>query len=309
MAVHAPIRLMFLGFGEAASLFATGFAAGALKELAAYAPSVHGGTGAKRLHERAALSGTRLVSDLAAFSAANWIFAMVPPAQALNAARAVSPHLAQGAIYVDFSSAAPRHKIEAAASIESAGAHYVDAAIIGSVPASGHQVPVIASGAHAETFAASFTPLGMDISILGSAIGAAAGTKLVRSILAKGLEALYVEALVVAERSDITQEVLDSFCAFLDARTARATAEILLKSHVVHAARRADEVLMARELVLEAGIPPIMTDAIINLMRQTAESRATERAGRRQPASLNHALDILEAELPGAAQQDTETAR
>lgn len=297
--VRQPTHLQFLGFGEAASLFATGFAAQGLT-LSAYDPSVNGGPGEALLRDRAARSGTALLPGLDAFSDAEWIFAMVPPAKARIAATDVAPHLTADAFYVDFSSASPADKRAAADIVGASGARYVDAGIIGSVPASGHRVPVIASGPDVPAFRDAFAPFGMDIALVGDEIGIAAGTKLVRSILAKGLEALYVEALVVAERSGVTEKVLDSFCAFLDARSARETAALLLKSHVVHAARRADEVLMSRDLVLEAGVSPLMTDAIIGVMKRTAETSAAERVGRRQPDSLEEALAVLETELPGS---------
>ncbi|WP_165867643.1 NAD(P)-dependent oxidoreductase [Mesorhizobium sp. DCY119] len=301
MDVTRPVRLMFLGFGEAASLFAKGFADAGLARLSAYDPSVEGGPGEALLRDRAASSGTVLLPGREAFSDADWVFAMVPPAKARVAAADVAPHLKAGAFYVDFSSASPADKRAAADIVGARGTRYVDAGIIGSVPASGHRVPVIASGPAASAFRDVFTSYGMDIALVGGEIGTAAGTKLIRSILAKGLEALYVEALVVAERSGVTEEVLDSFCAFLDARSARETAALLLRSHVVHAARRADEVLMSRELVLEAGVSPFMTDAIISVMQQTAGTSSAERAGRRQPDSLEDALAVLETELPGSA--------
>ncbi len=294
-------RLMFVGFGEAASLFAKGFAQQGVERLAAYSPSVHGGPGEAVLRDRAAQAGTTLLSGPEQFSDAEWIFAMVPPVRAREAAASVGPHLVSGTFYVDFSSAAPADKRAAAEIVSAGGGRYIDAGIIGSVPTSGHRVPVIASGADAGVFRDTFASLGMDITLVGDAVGVAAGTKLVRSILAKGLETLYVEALVVAERSGVTGEVLDTFCAFLDARSARDTAAILLKSHVVHAARRADEVSLARDLVLEAGVEPIMTDAIIRVMRQTAATSAADRVGRRQPGSLEEALAVLETELPGSA--------
>lgn len=300
MDVSRPARLMFLGFGEAASLFARGFADAGLVQLSAYDPSVAGGSGEALLRDRAAASGTVLLPDWDAFSDADWVFAMVPPAKARIAAADVAPYLKAGTFYVDFSSASPADKREAADIVGVRGASYVDAGIIGSVPASGHRVPVIASGPSASEFSDVFIPHGMDIALVGNEIGTAAGTKLIRSILAKGLEALYVEALVVAERSGVTKEVLDSFCAFLDARSARETAALLLRSHVVHAARRADEVLMSRDLVLEAGVSPFMTDAIISVMQQTAGTSSAERVGRRQPDNLEDALAVLETELPGS---------
>lgn len=299
-----PVALKFLGFGEAASLFAAGLAQEGLEGLAAYDIAVHGGPGEALLRERARSSGTALLDDRSGFSGALWVFAMVQPGVAEQAARETAPHLAPGAFYVDFSSASPKRKQAAAAAVAAHGGRYVDAGIIGSVPASGHRVPIFASGPDAAAFRDAFAVFGMDITLAGDVVGAAAGIKLVRSVLAKGLEALYVEALVAARRAGVAGEVLDSFCAFLDARPAHATAALLLQSHVVHAARRAEEVEMSRDLVVEAGLDPVMTDAIAGIMRRTAATGAAARAGGRQPATMDEALAILDEALARAAAND-----
>ena len=298
-------RLMFLGFGEAATEFARGLAATGLSDLAAYDVAIHGGKGEALLRERAAASGTALLTSQEGFAEADVIFAMVQPAVTKIAAEAAAPHLQAGAYFVDFSSASPSIKQAAAIVIEESGAHYVDAGITGSVPTSGHRVPIVMAGAKAAEVAALFTPREMVINIVGDKVGAASGLKLVRSILAKGMEALYAEALMVARRNDIADDVLDSFCAFLDPRPAHDTAAILLRSHVVHAARRADEVSMSRDMVIEAGISPHMTDAIIAVMQETAATGIANTLGGRQPADTTAALDALDKAL-SAQQQSAE---
>lgn len=304
MTAGRAIRLKFLGFGEAASLFAGGLAPAGIEGLAAYDVAVHGGAGEAILRERAAATGTTLMESRDGFADADWVFAMVQPSITEIAAREIAPHLRPGIVYVDFSSASPKRKQAASELIAASGAVYIDAGIIGSVPASAHRVPIVAAGDGAVTFRQVFTPLGMDITPVGDTIGAAAGIKLIRSVLAKGLEALYVEALVVAERSGVTAQVLDSFCAFLDARPAQATAALLVQSHIVHAARRADEVTMSRDMVLEAGVSPSMTDAIVEVMQRTARTGVADRIGRRQPESLEKALELLDRELPDTRSGD-----
>lgn len=288
---------MFLGFGEAATEFARGLSAAGFADLAAYDVAVHGGRGEPLLRERASETGTALLTDRAGFADADVVFAMIQPSVTARAAGETAPHLKSGALYIDFSSASPAVKQTAAALIEASGAAYVDAGIIGSVPTSGHRVPVVLSGARASDVAALFTPHGMQIDVVGSDVGAAAGIKLIRSILTKGMEALYAEALVVARRAGVSAEVLDTFCGFLDARPAQDTASILVRSHVIHAARRADEVAMSREMVIEAGVSPLMTDATIAVMRATAATGIADTFGGRQPGELDTALDALDAAL------------
>lgn len=297
-----PTRLGFLGFGEAASLFAAGLSRAGLDGICAYDIAVHGGPGETLLHARAADAGVRLIPGCEAFQSVDVVFAMVQPAAALDAARKAAAHLRPGCIFADFSSASPAIKTAAAMVVEAGGASYVDLGIVGSVPDSGHRVATVASGARAEAFRDLFVPYGMNVAVIGETVGAAAGLKLIRSILAKGLEALYVEALTVAERSGVRESVLDTFCGFLDARSARETATLLMRSHLVHAARRADEVRMSRDMVVEAGLEPVMTDAIVRIMEQTVRAgipgRIAGGAPESLPDSLEAALTILTEGLP-----------
>ncbi|MFG1402330.1 DUF1932 domain-containing protein [Xanthobacter sediminis] len=294
---NPDLGLAFVGFGEAASHIASGLRGAGVGGMSAYDVAIEGGPRRPLLEERAAAAGVRLLASPAGLAGACHVLALVQPAASVDAARMAAPHLAAGALYVDLSSAAPQAKRESAAIVEACGARFVDGAIIGSAPTSGHRVPILASGDGAEAFRMRFGALGMDITPVAGGIGAAAGIKLVRSILAKGLEALYVEALLVAERAGVTDAVLDTFCAFLDARPARDTAAMLLKSHVVHAARRADEVRMSRDLARAAGLSPLMTEAIIAVMEQTAATDVATALGGRQPPTLGDALHALDAAL------------
>ena len=293
----APV-LNFLGFGEAASTFAAGLAGAGLEGIRAYDVAIHGGRGEALLRARARDAGVRLLDGREAFADADVVFAMVQPAATLAAAREAAPHLRPGSIFADFSSASPTIKQEAARDVEARGAHYVDLGIIGSAAASGHRVAVVAAGREAARLRDLFVPYGMNVSVMGEAVGAAAGLKLIRSILAKGLEALYVEALTVAERTGVTESVLDSFCGFLDAHSARETAAILMRSHVVHAARRADEVRMSRGMAIEAGVEPLMIDAIVRVMERTVGAAIPERVAGVAPGTLEDALAILVEGLP-----------
>lgn len=289
------IRLAFVGFGEAAAFISAGLHGAGLGPMRAFDPALREAARAPLLRERAAAAQVQLRDDVAGLAGAAQVFALVQPAATVEAARGAAPHLAPGTLYVDLSSAAPEAKRAAAALITAAGARFVDGAIIGSAPTSGHRVPILASGPDAEAFAALFRPLGMDITPVDGGIGAAAGIKLVRSILAKGLEALYVEALLLAERMSITDAVLDTFCAFLDARPARDTAAMLVKSHVLHAVRRADEMRLSQDLARAADMASPMTDAVVARMDRTAATGVAAQFDGRQPQSLSHALAALSA--------------
>jgi len=66
-------------------------------------------------------------------------------AVAQEAARFIRP----GAVFLDLNSASPGTKQRAAAAIEGAGAHYVEAGVMTSVPPYGIKVPMLLGGARA----------------------------------------------------------------------------------------------------------------------------------------------------------------
>ncbi len=290
--------LAFVGFGEAGSLFAAGLAGAGLRDMLAYDVAVHGGPGEPLLRRRASESGVALAGAPEELAGAETVFVMVQPGVAERAVAALVPHLPAGTLCVDLCSSSPAVKQACARRAADRGLRYVDAAIIGSVPASRHRVAILAAGDEVPAFLARFAPLGMQITRVEGGIGAAAGIKLVRSVLAKGLEAVYVEALVAAHRLGLAGPVLETFCAFLDERPAADTAALLVRSHVVHAARRADEVRMSRALILEAGLDPVMTDAITRILEQSAAAGTAEAAGGAQPPTLEAALQVLDRCLP-----------
>ena len=96
------------------------------------------------------LSGTacqEMVTDRAELSAkSDIILSVVTADEAVNAARQIAPYLKEGQIYLDGNSVSPATKQEAAAIITSAGAHYVDMAIMAPIHPRRHQTPMIVAG-------------------------------------------------------------------------------------------------------------------------------------------------------------------
>ncbi|PTM39856.1 DUF1932 domain-containing protein [Bosea sp. 124] len=299
-AAGSGYRLGFVGFGEAAFSIASGLREAGLDGMAAFDVAADREPFRTRIHQRANEAGVTLLDGPEGLARAETVFVLVQPSAAMAVARSCAAHVGPEALYVDLTSLGPTDKAAVGAHVTAAGRRFVDAAILGSAPASRHRVPIVAAGPQAEEFARRFAPYGMDISPVGERFGAAAGIKIVRSVLAKGLEALYVEALIAARRMGVETEVLQSFCAFLDARPALDTAAMLVRSHVPHAGRRADEMRMSRAAVIEAGLDPLMTDAIVRLMERTAATGVVESSGGNQPPTLDAALDILDAALVSA---------
>ena len=291
MSTIAPLRIAFIGFGQLGSAIARGLVGQPGVTATTYDPG-----GGARVQERAAAAGVRTLDTPSALVDADLVLSTVTPQCALDAARACAGALAPDAIYVDLNSLGPREKVAVGEAVAAAGRRFVDGAVLGAA-ADGHKVVIIASGADAAEVAQRLAPTGMRVRPVGVRPGQAAAIKIVRSVLAKGLEALYVEALVAARRMGVEREVLDTFCEFLDARSAAATAELLVTTHVKHAERRMHELDMSVAAVAETGLEPRLARAIRDVLAATAASDVATKFGGELPPNLDAALAALDDSL------------
>jgi 3-hydroxyisobutyrate dehydrogenase len=287
----AVTRIAFIGFGQLGSAIARGLAAQPGVDVSAYDPVTDA-----PMRERAQAAGVRLLARLADLADADIVLSTVTPLRALEAAQSCAPALAPDAIYVDLNSLGPREKRAVAEAIAAVPRRFVDGAVLGAA-ADGYRVMIIASGADAEEVATRLSALGMRVRAVGVEPGQAASIKIVRSVLAKGLEALYVEALVAARRLGVEREVLTTFCEFLDARPAAATAELLVTTHVKHAERRMHELEMSVAAVAETGLEPRLARAIRDVLAATAAKDVAAKFGGEVPPNMDAALAALDESL------------
>jgi 3-hydroxyisobutyrate dehydrogenase-like beta-hydroxyacid dehydrogenase len=139
-------------------------------------------------------------------------------------------------------------------------------ALLGPVPARGLGTPALASGGGARAFVEAFEPLGMPVEAVSERPGDAAALKLMRSVFMKGLAAAALESLAAAEAAGQR----DWLEGQLEAVIGGQLLERLVEGSRAHAARRVDEMEAARELLLELGIEPRITEASASLLAELA---------------------------------------
>jgi 3-hydroxyisobutyrate dehydrogenase-like beta-hydroxyacid dehydrogenase len=176
-------------------------------------------------------------------------------------AEGFAPHLTSRHLFVDFASATPKVKRKVGEALRDCGAVIADASIMGTLHVDGHRLPVLVSGPAAKRFSDLLAPWGLKIEHVAGELGAASGIKIMRSILAKGLEALLVECMLGSRRYGIDAAVLGSFAKFMDSRPFADMANFLLVTDAVHAERRAAEARMSADALSDAGVDAIMTRA------------------------------------------------
>ncbi|HET9014852.1 MAG TPA: DUF1932 domain-containing protein [Thermomicrobiaceae bacterium] len=129
---------------------------------------------------------------------------VVPAAAVVVAERVAAALIATGAapLYADCNAVAPATASRAGEIVGAAGARFVDAGIIGSPPRGNAATRIYASGEAAGELAV-LCRYGLDVRVLGPAIGAASGLKMCYGALTKGVSALATQLLVAAERLDL----------------------------------------------------------------------------------------------------------
>lgn len=198
---------------------------------------------------------------------------------ALDLARASFAHLQAGALYLDMTTADPQAMREAEALARQRGVRFVDVAITGAVNLSGAHTPLLCAGANAGEAARLLAACGAPVQVVGDQPGDAAELKLLRSIFTKGLEALAVECLVTAERKGL-RETLFRVLSDIDQGPLRETMESMVRTHIVHAGRRRNEVVEAQRQMEMAGVPAIVLAGVQQRFEHTlAQQQARPYAG------------------------------
>ena len=258
----------FIGFGEAGSTVSETLRAAGVERIATYDILFDEAKKGPPLKRRAAKLGVEACGSVAdAIAGADIVFSTVVCKSSLPAAEAAAKHLKPGQLYLDFNSISPGLKRQVAAAIEPSGARFVEASVMSNVPGYGHRVPMLLGGKGARDFMALVAPLGFNVKFVQEEIGLASATKMVRSIMMKGMEALYLECMRAASHFGIEQDVLDSVDESIAGRNWTQNCNRVMARTVIHAKRRADEMAQVAETLREIGIDPAMAEATERCLR------------------------------------------
>ncbi len=257
------MRVGFVGFGEVGRIFT-------VELKAAGVPWV--GPWDLKFDEpalRDAMSATATTHDvvvcdgLATLCAeATLVVSAVTASNTLAVAQAVAAHIQPGAFFLDLNSASPGTKQQAAALIDGAGARYVEAGVMTSVPPYGIRVPMLLGGAHAAALLPALLALGMDAKIASDKLGVASATKMCRSVMIKGLEALVLESYATARHHGVEDAMIATLQETFPGIDWQRQGSYFFSRVAQHGKRRAEEMREVAQTVREAGFEPFMASAI-----------------------------------------------
>jgi len=252
----------FIGFGEAGSTCSKTLREIGVEKIATYDILFDDAAAGPPMRARAEALGVRACDTQAeAVEGADIVFSTVVCKASVPVAEEAARHLKPEQYYVDFNSISPGNKRRVAASVAPSGARFIEASVMADVSSHGHRVPMLLGGVSGRDFIALVEPLEFDLAFVQEDIGLASATKMVRSIMMKGMAALYLECLRAANHFGIEQDVLDTVEKSLAGRTFTETCSRTMARTAIHAARRADEMGQVGETLREIGIDPMMAEA------------------------------------------------
>jgi 3-hydroxyisobutyrate dehydrogenase-like beta-hydroxyacid dehydrogenase len=259
-------RIGFIGFGEAASCLSEGLTTEGVPQITAF--------DILRRPEQNNVTIARSIEDLLA--ASEIVFAAVTSTVALEVAHLAAPHLTERHLYVDINSVSPATKIAVGSIVMKPGARYVEAAVMAGIAGFGHKVPMLLSGKAAADLIRAMAPFGMELEDLGPELGRASALKMFRSIMVKGMEALFQECVLGAEHYGVAKKVLDSLSDSYPGVDWNQMAHYLIGRTAIHGERRAHEMEEVANTLRSIGIKPLMAEATAKRIQWAADKGLKE---------------------------------
>jgi 3-hydroxyisobutyrate dehydrogenase-like beta-hydroxyacid dehydrogenase len=297
----SDLRIGLVGYGEVGRIFTAG-----LKTQAAWtgAWDLKFADPAQRAEPLAqAVAAGVVACDSAATlcAQATLIVSAVTASNTLAVAEAAAPHIRPGSFFLDLNSASPGTKQKAAALIDAAGGHYVEAGVMTSVPPYGIRVPMLLGGAHAARLQPVLAALGMDAKVASEQLGIASATKMCRSVMIKGLEALVIESYATARHYGVEDAMIATLQETFPGIDWTKQGAYFFSRVAQHGKRRAEEMREVANTVREAGFEPFMASAIaLKHDWMAAQARAGHFADLGRSPSWQDFADRLLAARPAA---------
>jgi 3-hydroxyisobutyrate dehydrogenase len=249
-------RIGLVGYGEVGRILAEDLRARGIARVLAC--DIKLGTAAEApLVAHAATLGVELHARHASLAAASdCVISAVTASQAVAVAEASAPGLAAGTWFLDFNSASPGAKIRAAEHVDGVGGRYVEGAVMTSIPPFRIRVPLLLGGPQAAALAPLLNALGFAARAGAEKLGVASATKMCRSVMIKGLEAMVIESFTSARAHGVEDAVLASLAETFPGIDWERQGTYFFQRVVQHGRRRAEEMREASVTVREAGLDP-----------------------------------------------------
>lgn len=223
---------------------------------------------------------------------ADWVLSCVTGDVALSVVQDLVPFMKKGARLADLTTATPDSKRQAEKTAHAHGVSYVDTAIMGGISLTGVRTPLLAAGKNAGELKEIVERAGGRLQVIpDGVVGDAISLKFLRSVFTKGLEALSVELLMSAEKQGV-REKLYAQLSDIDQIPLKSFIDFMVRTHVIHAKRRAHEVQDAQRELTSQGLRSMVLPGVEDRFRKTADALSTHPLPVAEP-SVEQAIDWL----------------
>lgn len=244
-----------VGYGEVGRILAEDLATQGVT-VSAYDVKL-GTPAAAALVDHAVVHGVKLAASHADLAArADLLVSAVTASQAVPVAKSCASAIRQGTWFLDFNSASPGAKQRAAKLIDGAHGRYVEGAVMTSIPPYRIKVPLLLGGPSAAELSPLINALGFASKIASDKLGVASATKMCRSIMIKGLEAMVIESFTTARAYGVEDAVIASLQETFPSIDWEKQGAYFFQRVIEHGRRRAEEVREVAETVREIGLDP-----------------------------------------------------
>lgn len=256
-------RVGIVGYGEVGRIFAAGLKDAGVEWVGVWDLKLADPDQRSELQAVAEAQGVQTCASAAELCAqATLVVSAVTASSTLAVAHDVAAHVQPDAFFLDLNSASPGTKQRAAGLVDAAGGRYVEAGVMTSVPPHGLRVPMLLGGPHAAELADQLRAWGMDATVVSERIGVASATKMCRSVMIKGLEALVLESYATARHHGVEDDMIATLQETFPGIDWQQQGSYFFSRVAKHGQRRAEEMREAAHTVREAGFEPFMAEAI-----------------------------------------------
>ena len=270
----AALRVALIGYGEVGAIFGAALIGAGVSAVRAFDVLIADPSWTAKAAARAARDVVLATSAADAIAGADLVICAVTAAETKRAAEAIARACRRDAFVLDVNSASPQTKTACAEIMARVGAHYVEAAVMSSVPPFGIRVPMLLGGPHARAVHPLLARLGFEASVGSERYGVVSAIKLCRSVVVKGMEALAIESLLAARRYGVECEVLASLAETFPGLEWERQATWFWRRVMQHGRRRAEEMHEAAVTIADAGFTPRMATATADVQSWIAALRS-----------------------------------
>ena len=239
-------------------------------------------------------------SALSALNGCHVVFSAVTADQAIACAESVMPSLAEEAFYVDVNSISPQAKCRIRDIVAAQNGRFIEASVMSPIFPLRREAPILVGGDYAHDFLELVEALPLsNVSMASTQWGVAAATKMCRSVVVKGIEALVAESLLSARHYGVESAVLASLSNLFPRDDWESHAKYLITRSLQHGERRAGEMREAAKTVEEAGVTPWMSLATVDRQAWAPQHQPSV-----TPESLFDVLDAINSSAIEVSQNE-----